>query len=326
LILSNFISKIQNKLHLAFLKLFRHPWEGYKYRKRAQLTDEDIFPKNAKYYLGIVAIFRGEDDYLVEWVEFHKMMGVEHFIMYDNGLEESSKKILQPYIDDGIVTQIPFPNVEGLRDGRHADTLNLQQLAYADCIIRFREHFHYLLQLDLDEFMFPKKHNNIREVLKQFDTKSIARIEVNWTNFGNNNHIAKPNGLVIQNFTKSGKTIVHDTVKSISSTKYLSNFFKYTNVHRFSLRISLKDFFTKRFFNYPKIVKNDDANNLLQLNHYIIKSKEEYLQKAHNFQDGWQVGKKTEELFDTYSEQYNKKTDLAIQRFLPKLIKNIDDY
>ncbi|MFC1784124.1 glycosyltransferase family 92 protein [Candidatus Neomarinimicrobiota bacterium] len=317
------IQKIIRKIYIAYLKFIQHRWEGYKYRKKANLPDIDILPANSFYFLGLVAIFRGEDDYLVEWIEFHKMMGVDHFILYDNGLEKSSQVLLKPYIEKGLVTHIPFPDVPGLRDGRNADTLSIQQMAYADFIIRFRSHFKFIIQLDIDEFLFPKSHNSITDALKQFDDSKLARIEVNWTNFGDSGHLTKPSGLVISNFTKSGNNVVRHTVKSISNTRYLSKRFAYTNVHRFSHRFSLKDIFTKLLLGEPIIVKGKIANDLFQLNHYITKSKEEFIDKGKKFKKGWQTGKKTKELYTELNSQFNHVDNKNILRFLSKLSKTI---
>jgi len=321
-ILSSYKS-INRKVYQVYLKFFRHPWEGHLYRKKANLSDIDILPTNSNYFLGLVVIFRGEDDYLVEWIEFHKMMGVEHFILYDNGVEKSSQVLLKPYIEKGLVTHIPFPDIPGLKDGRNAHTLSIQQMAYADFVKKFRSHFKFILQLDIDEFLFPKSHNSITDILKQFDDSKLARIEVNWTNFGNSGHITKPSGLVINNFTKSGKNIVLQTVKSISNTRYLSHRFTYTNVHRFSHRFTIKDIFTKIIFGYPKIIKGKTANELFQLNHYITKSKEEFLLKLKTNKGGYMAGKETEENFIMLNNQFNKVENTTIFRFIPKIIKKI---
>lgn len=317
------IRRITRKFHITYLKFIRHSWEGYKYRKKANLPETDILPANSFYYLGLVAIFRGEDDYLVEWIEFHKMMGVEHFILYDNGLEKSSQVLLKPYIEKGLVTHIPFPDILGLRDGRHADTLSIQQMAYADFIKKFRHHFKYILQLDIDEFLFPKSHNSITEILNEYDDSKLARIEINWTNFGDSGHVTKPNGLVIENFTKADNNVDTITVKSISNAQFLSKRYAYTNVHRFSHRFTLRDFFTKLFLGYPQIIKGKAANDLFQLNHYITKSKEEFLDKGQKFKKGWQTGKKTEELYTKLNNKFNQVENTNILRFLTELSKSI---
>jgi len=319
------VRKLKRKFYVAYLKYYRHRWEGYKYRKKACLPKTDILPANSFYNLGLVAIFRGEDDYLVEWIEFHRMMGVDHFILYDNGLDKSSLILLKPYIENGIVTHIPFPDISGLRGGKHADTLSIQQMAYADFIKRFRHHFKYILQLDIDEFLFPKSYNSITEVLNGFDDSKLARIEVNWTNFGDSGHITKPHGLVIDNFTKSGSNVVPQTVKSISNTRYLSKRFACTNVHRFSHRFTIKDAFTKLVLGYPQIIKGKAANDLFQLNHYITKSKEEYLRKLKINKDGYMTGEETEENFTKLNNQFNKIEDTTIFRFVTKLKKKLNN-
>ncbi len=313
------LRRITRKFYILYLKLIRHPWEGYKYRKKVNLPDTDILPANSFYHLGLVAIFRGEDNYLVEWIEFHKLMGVDHFILYDNGLEKSSQVLLKPYIENNMVTHIPFPDIQGLRDGRHADTLSIQQMAYADFIKRFSHHFKYILQLDIDEFLFPKSRNSIPDILNEFDDSKLARIEINWTNFGDSGHLKRPPGLVINNFTKSGSSVVPKVVKSISNTRYLSKRFAYTNVHRFSHRFTLKDIITKLLLGYPRIIKGKVANDLFQLNHYITKSKEEFLAKGQKFKKGWQTGKKTEERYNMLNNYYNQIEDIGIKRFIPKI-------
>lgn len=37
-----------------------------------------------KYYVIICAILKDETPYLIEWVEHHLKIGVEHFVLYDN--------------------------------------------------------------------------------------------------------------------------------------------------------------------------------------------------------------------------------------------------
>ena len=63
--------------------------------------------------LSICASFRNEAPYLREWIEFHRMMGVDRFYLYDNRSEDGWKAVLQPFIDMGIVevTYWKFPTL-----------------------------------------------------------------------------------------------------------------------------------------------------------------------------------------------------------------------
>jgi hypothetical protein len=46
-------------------------------------------------YLGAFAIFKDEASYLPEWFEFHRLVGVERFFLYDNGSS------------DGVSSEVP---------------------------------------------------------------------------------------------------------------------------------------------------------------------------------------------------------------------------
>ncbi len=46
---------------------------------------------------------KNEGAYIKERIEYHKIVGVERFYLYDNGSTDETKKVLEPYIKDGSV-------------------------------------------------------------------------------------------------------------------------------------------------------------------------------------------------------------------------------
>ncbi len=62
-----------------------------------------------KYYLSICAIFKNEAAYLGEWIEFHRLAGVEHFYLYNNLSDDNYFSVLKYYIDKGTVTLRDWP-------------------------------------------------------------------------------------------------------------------------------------------------------------------------------------------------------------------------
>jgi hypothetical protein len=44
-----------------------------------------------------------------QWIEYHKMVGVNHFYIYDDESLDNSEEILAPYICDGTVSLITWP-------------------------------------------------------------------------------------------------------------------------------------------------------------------------------------------------------------------------
>ena len=56
------------------------------------------------------ALFKNEGRYLREWLEYHRLVGVDYFYLYDNGSRDRSVQVLQPYIREGLITLVPWPD------------------------------------------------------------------------------------------------------------------------------------------------------------------------------------------------------------------------
>ena len=59
--------------------------------------------------LAIGAIMKDEGPYLKEWLDFHILVGVTKFYLYDNDSSDNTKEILKPYIKQGIVEYNYWP-------------------------------------------------------------------------------------------------------------------------------------------------------------------------------------------------------------------------
>jgi hypothetical protein len=70
---------------------------------------------NKQYLLTACGLVEGVDDRLPEWIEYHLLVGVEHFYIYDNSVRmnvsttTATHRLLQPYMKKGIVTYVPWP-------------------------------------------------------------------------------------------------------------------------------------------------------------------------------------------------------------------------
>src|SRR3989339_2237430 len=83
-----------------------------------------------QYQLSICAIFQDEAPYLKEWIEFHQLVGVEHFYLYNHRSTDDWKTVLAPYIDNGTV-ELWNENTEAL-DNRSFN--KLQSACYTECL------------------------------------------------------------------------------------------------------------------------------------------------------------------------------------------------
>jgi len=55
-----------------------------------------IAPPEPAHFLSICTIFKNEARYLREWIEFHRLVGVDHFYLYENRSEDDFAPVLAP--------------------------------------------------------------------------------------------------------------------------------------------------------------------------------------------------------------------------------------
>ena len=64
--------------------------------------EKPLFKMKKKYNLSVCAIFKSEISHLKEWIEYHQLVGVDHFYLYNNGKDSLVREILKPFIKKGI--------------------------------------------------------------------------------------------------------------------------------------------------------------------------------------------------------------------------------
>jgi len=145
-------------------------------------------PKAFKYELTIGTIFKNEAIYLDEWLRFHRGVGVEHFYMYNNFSVDDYMSVLRPWIEAGFVTLFDWPMKAG------------QMQAYRDCVNRFKDETRWMVFIDIDEFLFSPKSRDIRKILANYS--DLTGVFVYWVLFGSSGHEKRPDGSVLEAYTK----------------------------------------------------------------------------------------------------------------------------
>ena len=138
--------------------------------------------------LTICAVFKDEAENLEEWLRFHILAGVNHFVLYDDGSSDNFGEVLDPWVREGGVTL------------READGRTQQQV-YNDCMRSHRMRTTWLAFIDLDEFLFSPTALALPEVLSQF--KAHPAVFVHWRLFGSNGNVERPTKPVLESFTRS---------------------------------------------------------------------------------------------------------------------------
>ena len=74
-----------------------------------------------KYTLSICAIFSNESPFLNEWIEYHRLVGVDHFYLFNNGSNDDYLNCLTPYLEKGMITLMNWPG--GLGSNTEVDPI-----------------------------------------------------------------------------------------------------------------------------------------------------------------------------------------------------------
>lgn len=212
--------------------------------------------------LAIVAIMKNEGPYLKEWLDFHILVGVNKFYLYDNESTDDTTKILKPYIKQGIVDYTYWPGKA------------MQMAAYYDCLNKHSFDTRWLAVIDLDEFLVPVQHETVPEFLHTLPD-GFAQLVITWIIYGSSGHVHKPDGLLIENFKHHAKNTWG--VKSIINPRLV---YSMTNPHVHKVAGFTIDENGKKL-GYINQSKNPPAHNKLRLNHYYTKSYDEYIERLN---------------------------------------------
>jgi hypothetical protein len=153
-------------------------------------------------YLSIWSLYQDEAPYIREWIEFHRLVGVERFFLYDHYSADHHREALAPYVEDGIVTLYDWPIDPG------------QVQAANHCLEHHRDDSRWIAFLDLDEFLFSPTGRPLPEVLAEYE--DWPGVVVNWASFGTSGHLTPPDDLVIESYTmRTDNPAVNGHKKSI---------------------------------------------------------------------------------------------------------------
>lgn len=148
-------------------------------------TDQDHSSLKKLYTLSVCAIFKNEAPWLKEWIEYHKLVGVEHFYLYNNGSEDNYQEVLRPYVAANEVTLIEWPDQKKDQWEKKiwAWVYTTQVSAYEHAFNIAKNSSKWIAAIDVDEFIVPVKADRITQVLEKYE-KHFPGVEINWSIYG----------------------------------------------------------------------------------------------------------------------------------------------
>jgi hypothetical protein len=139
-----------------------------------------------RYELTACLKFKNAARSLREWIEFHQIVGFEHFYLYNNNSTDDYKDALAPYRVEGTVTLYDWPQTPAF------------PTADEHCVANHQHEARWIAFLDDDEFLFPARSESVRKILRRYEP--YPALAVHWLMFGSSGHIRRPAGLVLENY------------------------------------------------------------------------------------------------------------------------------
>jgi|SRR5579871_2432700 len=212
--------------------------------------------------IAVCAIFKDEAPYLLEWLAFHKIVGVDLFVLYDNGSTDGGPDLIRRSSFARNVKLIEWPDRPG------------QISAYRHFHANYAHDFTWAAFIDLDEFIVPLAGASIREILMRKIYEPYADILLNWLIFGPSGHDKQPSGTVIENFTlripEGADANRH--VKSLVRTKDLVRIG--STPHIFDCARPTCNARGEKVMSYA--MQPTACHDVMVINHYFTKSAEEW--------------------------------------------------
>lgn len=214
-----------------------------------------------------------ENRYIREFVEFYKKFGVDKIYLYDNNEinGERFEEVISDYINNKYVDVVN-------RRGNRGNLIKIMD----DCYQKNHNNYDWLIFYEIDEFLYLKNFNNIKNFLCQHKFDKCDAIQLNWVHRSDNNMIYYMNKSVQERFTEKGINVVKNKnnplcfVKTIIRGHLMNR--TITDNHFLSKEIKSCNGFGKKSKTLGIISLEPDYDDYY-INHYFGKSTEEFVNK-----------------------------------------------
>ncbi len=150
------------------------------------------------FQISAACVINNEARFLKEWLDFHILIGIEHFFLFNNRSTDDYFDVLAPYVKQGIVDIINWDT--GSATGDQWIYLEAEALSSALRLAHGRSK--WLALIDTDEYLFPVQTESLSETLQEFEP--YGSVSVRYTVFGTSSVERIPSDkLLIETLTRS---------------------------------------------------------------------------------------------------------------------------
>lgn len=232
----------------------------------------------------IVGCMKNEAPYIIEWVAYHRAMGIDNFLIYTNGCEDGTSEILDRLQDMGVLQHRNNDGWKGNSPQQYALNQSLEEP-----VIKNAE---WIIHIDVDEFMNVRCGNGtVQDFLAR--VPDATNIAMTWRMFGHNGVTRLNDDFVIDQFDTCSPKFCPKPHTVWGFKTMFKNIGAYAKIscHRPNKLHESFESTVKWVNGSGKAMTKDVAKNgwrsskknvgfdLLQLNHYALRSAESFLIK-----------------------------------------------
>ena len=232
----------------------------------------------------IVGCMKNEAPYIIEWIAYHRAIGIDNFLIYTNGCDDTTDQILGRLQDMGLLQHRSNENWKGNSPQQHALNQSLKEpvIKNAD----------WIAHIDVDEFMNIRTGNGTLDDLFAA-VPDATNIAMTWRLFGHNDVTKISDEFVIEQFDTCAPQYCPKPHTVWGYKTMFRNIGAYAKIscHRPNKLVEAFEGKVKWVNGSGRDMTRDALNNgwrssksnigydLLQLNHYALRSAESFLIK-----------------------------------------------
>lgn len=296
--------------------------------RRAPKETLKALPKKTGTRTGIVTCMKNEGPFILEWLAYHRAIGVQDFLVYTNDCTDGTDTFLQMLQNKGYVQHRENPFREMQMKPQHGALLAAEKEPLVQSL-------DWVISMDVDEFI--NIHVGKGHLSDLFAATGDANmISMTWRLFGNSDVAAFRDEFIIEAFTSCAEKMARKPHQAWGFKTLMQplGIFKKLGVHRpKGLRPQLVDEIRwvngsgmpmprKDFRNAWRSTSGTVGYDLVTLNHYALRSAESFLVKR----DRGRVNHvdRDQGLNYWFRMNHNTEQDFSIQRMIPDVRAEFD--
>lgn len=140
----------------------------------------------------LVGIIRNEASDLLAWIGWHALLGVDTFVLFDDGSDDGTRALLKAASVQHDIRVFFINELHGTSwKPQQPVYWERQRIVYMDALHALKESVDWVGFLDTDEYLALHRHDTLKNFLRSFGP-DVGAVGIHWCLYGSSGHITRP--------------------------------------------------------------------------------------------------------------------------------------